>query len=529
MKNKIFIIILILLLFSCKKETDSPGGSNKIDIGNTNIDSVSYFRARVSTALISTGGNDISQHGHCWSKTEQPTVGDAHSSLGSITNPKTFTSKLEDLEPNTTYFIRAYILTSGSTIYGDQHSLKTINTGKPVVQTGSFYAPDISSAYGVGMAIADSGLAIIQKGFCWSTDPKPSLTNNLGHSEEGPGLGGFADTISGLSEGTDYYVVAYATNEKGTSYGEINGFQTIPITLPTVTTSGITQLTLNSAVSGGMVQCSGNGEIMARGVCWHTISNPSLNNNIGYTVDGTGMGFFESYLTGLNNGTNYYYVAYATNEKGTSFGEIKSFTTPIDYCEGISIVNYGGQNYQTVFIGQQCWIKENLNIGSRINGEQDQSDNGIIEKYCYDDNETNCDEYGGLYQWDEMMQYVTQEGVKGICPEGWHIPTDGEWSDLIDFLGGSSVAGGKMKETGTQHWNSPNAGATNSSGFTALPGGNRSSNSNYYNQGEIGFFWSSSELTETNSWEQKLYSSNANAYRSYNDKAYGFSVRCLKD
>jgi uncharacterized protein (TIGR02145 family) len=301
------------------------------------------------------------------------------------------------------------------------------------------------------------------------------------------------------------------------------------IFLPAVTTSGITELNLTSAVAEGEVTDDGNGTISARGVCWDTQPDPSLSNNMGYTADGTGTGVFESNLTGLTSGTTYYYIAYATNEKGTRYGVIKSFMTPIDYCDGIATVNYGDQTYHTVSIDEQCWMRENLNIGTRINGSQEQTDNGSIEKYCFDDNEANCDEYGGLYQWDEMMQYVTQVGVQGICPDGWHIPTDAEWTALTDFLGGSSVAGGKMKEAGTAHWNSPNTGASNSSGFTALPGGSRYGNGYFYYLGSYGGFWSSSELYAASALLRLLDydDEDVNRYGNYED--YGFSVRCLKD
>jgi uncharacterized protein (TIGR02145 family) len=114
-----------------------------------------------------------------------------------------------------------------------------------------------------------------------------------------------------------------------------------------------------------------------------------------------------------------------------------------------------------------------------ISGGKDQADNGVIEKYCYEDTASNCDIYGGLYSWDEMMQYSYTEGGQGICPQGWHIPTSAEYNALSDFLGGENVSGGKMKETGTAHWNSPNTGATNSSGFTALPGGNHWGSAGY--------------------------------------------------
>jgi len=285
------------------------------------------------------------------------------------------------------------------------------------------------------------------------------------------------------------------------------------IFLPAVTTAGITELNPTSAVAEGEVTDDGKGTISARGVCFDTQPDPSLSNNMGYTADGTGTGVFESSLTGLIVSTTYYYTAYATNEKGTVYGEVKDFITPLP-C-GELTVNYGGQLYHTVLIGEQCWMKENLNIGTRIDGSQEQTDEGSIEKYCYGDNEANCNEYGGLYQWDEMMQYVTQEGVQGIC--------------LTDFLGGSSVAGGKMKEAGTAHWNSPNTGASNSSGFMALPGGLRVINGSFNSLGDYGYFWSSSENSATYAWLRLLSYGNEDVSRYNGSKEYGFSVRCLKD
>ena len=152
-------------------------------------------------------------------------------------------------------------------------------------------------------------------------------------------------------------------------------------------------------------------------------------------------------------------------------------------------ITYGGQTYQTVIIGTQCWMKENLNIGVPILGSSYQTDNGTLEKYCYNNNASNCDTYGGLYQWDEMMQYVTTEGTQGICPTGWHLPSDAEWCILENYVDAGTVlciggmrgidAGGNLKEIGTTHWSSPNEGATNSSGFTALAGG-RHYNSLFY-------------------------------------------------
>lgn len=185
-------------------------------------------------------------------------------------------------------------------------------------------------------------------------------------------------------------------------------------------------------------------------------------------------------------------------------------------------------NYSIVQIGTQTWMAENLNVGARINGLVYQTNNSIIEKYCYDDNESNCTVYGALYQWDEAMQYSKTQGIQGICPTGWHFPTDGEWTTLTTYLGGESVAGGKMKETGTTHWLSPNTEATNSSGFTAVPAGYHNFDGTF---GEIGYavsWGSSSEYDTYEAWIRLMGHGN-NVLRNNYYKDSGFSVRCLQD
>jgi uncharacterized protein (TIGR02145 family) len=188
-----------------------------------------------------------------------------------------------------------------------------------------------------------------------------------------------------------------------------------------------------------------------------------------------------------------------------------------------------GKTYNTVLIGTQCWFAQNLNVGQKILGSQTQENNGNLEKYCYNNNEVNCTLYGGLYQWNEMMQFTTTEGVQGICPAGWHIPADGEWTILANFLGGEGVAGGKMKEAGTEHWASPNIGATNSSGFTGLPGGRRGGDANFVYMGEYALIWTSTQLAPDDVSFRYLYYNMEPLGKSSYNKSGGFSVRCLKN
>lgn len=225
----------------------------------------------------------------------------------------------------------------------------------------------------------------------------------------------------------------------------------------------------------------------------------------------------------------YAYLAGSGQWKEVLFGDGAIIPT----C-GIPITDVrDGKIYNTVQLGPQCWMAQNLNVGTRINDNQNQANNGNIEKYCYTNLESNCDVYGGLYQWKEMMQYSTTEGIQGICPTGWHLPTDAELTTLTSYLGGLSVAGGKMKENGTIHWQSPNTGATIESGFTALPGGFRTYIGGFGLLGDRGAFWSSTKNGGANydcSWNYDVYYNNQEADREGGAMwVNGFSVRCVKN
>ncbi|MCX6306487.1 MAG: hypothetical protein NT040_16105 [Bacteroidetes bacterium] len=202
-------------------------------------------------------------------------------------------------------------------------------------------------------------------------------------------------------------------------------------------------------------------------------------------------------------------------------------------CPGTPTVTYSGQVYNTVQIGNQCWFKENLNIGTRIAGSSEQNNHNAIEKYCYYNSDAYCTTYGGLYQWDNMMQWSTTAGVQGICPAGWHIPTNDELNTLSAYLGGA-VAGGKMKTTGTIEagsglWFAPNAGATNESGFSAIPGGYRNYDATFNTMGSQGVWWSSNEISTTRAWGWAISSDFTFFAHDNDNKPHGFSVRCLKN
>jgi len=205
-------------------------------------------------------------------------------------------------------------------------------------------------------------------------------------------------------------------------------------------------------------------------------------------------------------------------------------------CPGLQYINYGGQIYHTVQIGNQCWLKENLDIGTMVTSvhtdvtHSNCSNNGIIEKYCYDNDPINCEIWGGLYDWDEMMQYITTPGTKGICPYGWHIPTAGDLLALSYYLGNNVTSGGKLKEVGIVSWSPPNTGATNESGFTALGTGLRTDNGDFGFKLGLGYMWSSTLYVIVTSAKYRGFQYSSTSFiESEKHRASGLPVRCIKD
>lgn len=190
-----------------------------------------------------------------------------------------------------------------------------------------------------------------------------------------------------------------------------------------------------------------------------------------------------------------------------------------------TVSDYDGNVYYTTHIGGKVWMKENLKTSKYCNGtniEYGNWDNSNGTYAWYDNNIFWKDSYGALYNW------LAVDNTNGLCPNGWHVPSDEEWTALTDYLGGQAIAGGKLKEVGTLHWNSPNAGATNETGYTALPGGYRHSNGSFNSINNYGAWWTSSEHDSEYSLMRSMYSSNGVVGRSMSFKRIiGYSVRCI--
>ena len=302
-----------------------------------------------------------------------------------------------------------------------------------------------------------------------------------------------------------------------------------PLAIPLLTSTAIGTITSFTAQAGGTISSDAGYPVTARGICWSTIPNPTTADS--KTSDGTGTGNYSSILTGLVPATTYYVRAYAINSKGTAYGNEFSFLTL--QVSTTTVTDIDGNVYPIITIGSQTWMKENLKTTRYRNGEaiptglNDASWGTTLSgAYAiYNNDAANNTVYGKLYNW-----YAAVDSRK-LAPAGWHIPSTTEWMVLINFLGGLNTAGGKMKETGLTHWNTPNTGATNNSGFTALSSGYRNSNGSYSLLGNTGYCWTTSESApgSTNAEAIALFYNLSEAVLVNGSKLYGVPIRCVKD
>jgi uncharacterized protein (TIGR02145 family) len=316
------------------------------------------------------------------------------------------------------------------------------------------------------------------------------------------------------------------------SYMDVTG---CPAEIPAIGTRPIKNIQSTSATSGGIITDNRGASVISSGVCWSTSQNPTIDNY--RSSDGTEIGSYESTLTGLKTNTTYYVRAYATNKAGTAYGKQVSFTTAPGNQSG-TVIDRDGNTYGIVTIGNQTWLRENLKVTRYNDGTSipnitlTNTWRGLTSgAYCdYNNDATNGQIYGHLYNF-----YVVTN-TKKVCPSGWHVPSDDEWKTLEKFLGMSQMEadksgergtteGGKLKETGMSHWLSPNTGATNSSGFTALPGSYLDGNTGTWANAAVhGFWW-----TATNRYYRGLHYDYSTVWRYTHPATSGFSIRCVRD
>lgn len=296
---------------------------------------------------------------------------------------------------------------------------------------------------------------------------------------------------------------------------------------PEITTAGVSKVTANSANSGGNVFSNGGSTITARGVCWSIDPEPTISN--GKTKDGTGAGHFVSNITGLSPLGTYYIRAYATNAEGTAYGNELIITTPPP---DTIATDLDGNVYHFITIGTQIWMAENLKTTKFADGSPIATTTPsaldisleLTPNYQWSPNRdaSYVPAYGRLY-----TGYTVQSNM--LCPAGWRVPTDADWRTLSDFLGGINVAGGKLKESGSAHWTSPNMDASNETGFTARGGGEgRDPHGNYDPFGNYVTYWTST-ISESGLVNRRLFYGDGNLRRSQSPANMAHYVRCIKN
>ena len=516
----ILYLSALLIMTGCKKE-DPP------TVSTAAISEVTLSSAKAGGTVTSDGGAEITGRGVVWGTVEQPTTADNFSSDGTGTGD--FISLITGLTEATTYYVRAYATNSEGTSYGNQESFSTTATAMATLTTSAITEITTSAAKTGGNISDDGQLAVTARGVAWGTAANPTIEGT--HTSDGAGKGEFASSLTGLVDGTKYYVRAYATNSKGTAYGNELSFTTTASVVATVTTAAVSNLTSIAGVSGGNVTSDGGTPVTARGIVWGTTINPTVEGN--HTIDGTGAGTFTSNLTGLSSGTVYYVRSYATNKAGTAYGNEIRIITPVTDVEG--------NVYKTTQIGNQVWMAENLRTTKyRDNTNIPNVADSVAyltltgPGYSWYRNNAANKPVGALYNW-----YTVATG--NLCPQGWHVPTNAEFqtmevvagvpADSVEFWGwrGNGV-GTKLKDK--IGW--LNTNGTNTLGFSGQGSGYRAwNNSEFRGMNEIAYYWTATDdavnAKPTVAYYRRLDGSTHYIYKATTGKGGGKSVRCIKN
>jgi len=521
---------------------DVPFTTTAVAIPTVTTTAVTLITLTTATSggnVTADGDGTVTARGVCWATTLNPVIG-ALNTTSNGTGTGVFASPITGLLPGTAYHLRAYATNSAGTAYGLDVPFTTTAVVVPTVTTTAVTLITLTTATSGGNVTADGGGTVTARGVCWATTLNPVI-GALNTTTNGTGTGVFASPITGLLPGTAYHLRAYATNSAGTAYGLDVPFTTTAATAPTLTTVAITALGATSAVSGGIITSNGGAAVTVSGIVWGTTALPDILGP-NKTIDGLLTGTFPSTMTGLTDGTTYYVRAYATNGIGTGYGNQLTLLT--------KVADNDGNTYNTVIIGTgigaQVWMAENLkttlfnnsNPITNITNDALWAADSVAMTPAYswydNDNVVNKATYGALYNW-----YAAN--TTNLCPTGWHVPTDGEFKTLELYLGisPSDVAttfvfrgtdqGSRLKNT--TGWAIGENG-TNTSGFSALPGGYRyGKNGGFRLIGSLSYWWSSTETApgDNTAWYRRLDGNNNGIFYASTRKSAGKYIRCLKN
>lgn len=510
----------------------SEQASFKTIVGDATVTTGSITKIKAKTATINVnigqlGGGTALSKGVVYSKTTNPTTSDTKTTSSSTSN--NFNLDLENLTENTTYYLKAFVTNESGTFYGDEVNFKTLD-GIILFNSSETSSINTVSAKFKTTISSDGGSNITERGVCWSTNVNPTVDDNK-ESNTGK-LGEYTLDITNLNINTKYFVRAYAINEVGTSYSNEIEFTTRD-GVATLTTIDASNILITTATSGGNITDDGGSPITSRGVCWSTTANPTINDS--KSDDGTGIGAFNSALTGLASSTKYYVRAYSTNKFGTYYGNQIEFITDGKIGDISSFSDIDGNNYGAIVMcDNNVWSTENLNVSHYRNGDAIPQVTDATEwrnlktgAWTYYEKKTsNGVKYGKLYNW-----YAVND-PRGLAPEGWHIPSDEEWTEITNCLGGGRTAGAKIMSL--TDWQFNQGFANNQSGLTVSPGGQRTWSGTFNAITLTAYFWTSTpnklDCCAINRYIGSVQTGGGTLEKSatYN-RTSGFSIRLVKD
>ena len=497
-------------------------------VSTTEVSDINYNSAVAGGAVSDDGGAEISETGVYWDTIPSPETAGNQIPMGQGLG--VFTGTLSELPHGKQIYYKAYAVNSAGISIGEEFSFMT-NT-IPTVKTGTIQSVGFASALVSGEIVSDGGETITEKGIYWSTDTIADITGTrlLIEGQEAE----YSTTLTDLSTSTTYYVKAFAVNAAGESLGEEVHFTTTGTA--TVLTHEARSNRYTSRILSGGISDNGGNELSETGFYFGTSPDPASSGS--RISVGSEMGEFTSTQIDLVPGSTYYYTAFAVNEAGESLGEIMSFE--LTHGEEGSITDSRDQKeYGTIQIGEQVWMSENLratqlNDGTEIPYVTDSTSwysNGILPAYGWPEYDPKWEERGALYNY-----YVIETGK--LCPAGWHVPSAEEWRELEYYLGMEESTiltdgfrgdneGGMLKTTTL--WDSPNTGATDELGFSALPTGRFGFEGDYGYLNSRTFFWASTRLNWNRPMRRMLDDEHGQLSRSVVMENSGLSVRCVKD
>ena len=508
---RVLIFFLSVYLFAACNEA-------KIPLVTTNtVTGISTMTAVSGGVITDDGGGKIIAKGLCWDTTGRPKI--SSDITADTTESLSFTSHMTGLSPKTTYYVRAYATNIAGTGYGKMETFITLGD-RPSLSILDATSIEPYSATLNGTVNPNLLTTAVEFEYGTSTSYGNTIVPAQGSVSGDTEVTVSAD-LTGLTPGTTYHARIKAENPIGTMYSNDITFKTTG-KVPDAETAEVTDLKLSSV----KLNASVNPNYLATTVVFEWGATAYYGNSVPPAeniITGSSPVNISAVIDGLTPGTIYHFRIKATNELGTSSGGDHSFKTYV-------VEDADNNYYYSVTIGTQTWMLENLKTTRLRDGTAIQSatDNTAWKNlaspgYCwYDNNEAaNKRLFGVLYNW-----YTVNTGK--LCPAGWHVPTNAEWITLTNYLGGESVAGTKLKETGSTNWGALNTG-TNETGFTALPGGNRDDTGAFAGKGLYAQFWSMSTVLPTISYYAVLYHNSPSLVRGSNPNVFGLSVRCIRD